>query len=82
VPFAGIAFLWFMGIVREQIGEASCRCCPDRTSTPTSLGLRTSAIPRWVCYLGYLFAAVLLLVAGEDRWTQVLFPPGSLWSAS
>ena len=40
-------------------------------STP---GLRTSAIPCWVCYLGYLVAAVLLLVAGEDRWTQLLFP--------
>ena len=44
------------------------------TLSVSNLGLLTSAIPRWVCYLGYLVAAVLLLVAGEDRWTQLLFP--------
>ena len=44
------------------------------TLSVSTLGLRTSAIPPWVCYLGYLVAAVLLLVTGEDKWTQLLFP--------
>ena len=30
VPFAGIAFLWFIGVVREQLGEAGL---PDRLGT-------------------------------------------------
>jgi hypothetical protein len=25
VPFAGIAFLWFVGVVRDRIGEAEDR---------------------------------------------------------
>jgi hypothetical protein len=132
VPFAGIAFLWFIGVVREQIGEVedrlfstvflgsgllflgmlfegavtstglmemlsgsnvnadifaygrsttqalisiyAMRMAAVFTLSVSTLGLRTSAIPRWVCYVGYLVAAVLLLVAGEDRWTQLLFP--------
>jgi hypothetical protein len=44
------------------------------TLSVSTLGRRTSAIPRWVCYLGYLVAAVLLLAAGEHRWTQLVFP--------
>jgi hypothetical protein len=132
VPFAGIAFLWFIGVVREQIGEVEDRLFstvflgsgllflamlfvgavtstglmemlsgsninPDiyaygRSTTHTlvsiyamrmaavftlsvsTLGLRTSGISRWVCYLGYVVAAVLLLAAGEHEWTQLLFP--------
>ena len=132
VPFAGIAFLWFIGVVREQIGEVEDRLFSTvflgsgllflamlfegavtstglmemlsgsnvngdifaygRSTTQTlisvyamrmaavftlsvsTLGLRTSAVPRWVCYLGYLVAAVLLLAAGEHKWTQLVFP--------
>ena len=44
------------------------------TLSVSTLGFRTSAIPRWVCYLGYLVAAVLLIAAGEAEWTQFLFP--------
>jgi hypothetical protein len=132
VPFAGIAFLWFIGVVREQIGEVEDRLFSTvflgsgllflamlfegavtstallemlsgsnvnadvyefgRGSTQTlisvyamrmaavftlsvsTLGLRTSAIPRWVCLLGYLVAVVLLLGSGERTWTPFLFP--------
>ena len=28
VPFAGIAFLWFIGVVREQLGEVEDRLFP------------------------------------------------------
>jgi hypothetical protein len=132
VPFAGIAFLWFIGVVRDQLGDVEDRLFstvflgsgllflamlfvgaststslmamlaaanPDgglfafgRSTTQTlisvyamrmaavftlsvsTLGLRTSGLPRWVSYLGFLVALTLLLAAGEHRWFQLLFP--------
>jgi hypothetical protein len=132
VPFAGIAFLWFIGVVREQIGAVedrlfstvflgsgllflamlfegavtstaliemlsgsnvnadiysfgrsttqalisvyAMRMAAVFTLSVSTLGLRTSAIPRWVCLLGYLVAAVLLLGSGERTWIPFLFP--------
>jgi hypothetical protein len=132
VPFAGIAFLWFIGVVREQLGAVEDRLFSTvflgsgllflamlfvgaatstslmamlvgsnpnadlfaygRSSTQTlvsvyamrmaavftlsvsTVGLRTSGLPRWVSYLGYLVALTLLLAAGEHKWFQLLFP--------
>jgi hypothetical protein len=132
VPFAGIAFLWFIGVVREQLGEVEDRLFSTvflgsgllflamlfigavtstslltmlagsgpnadlfaygRSNTQTlisvyamrmaavftlsvsTVGLRTSGLPRWVSYLGYLVALTLLLAAGEHKWFQLLFP--------
>src|SRR6478672_1670074 len=134
VPFAGIAFLWFIGVVRDQLGdvedrlfstvflgsgllflamlfagaaasssvlELSARPSPDievwafgRDSTQilvsvyamrmaavftlsvSTVGLRTRAIPRWVAIVGYAVALVLMVAAGEHRWSQMIFP---LW---
>ncbi|HEU5113438.1 MAG TPA: hypothetical protein VFU96_08975 [Acidimicrobiia bacterium] len=132
VPFAGIAFLWFVGVVREQIGVVEDRLFSTvflgsgllflamvfvgavtstsllemlavggvnaeiwafgRSSTQglisvyamrmaavftlsvSTLGLRTSAMPRWVSFIGYAVALVLLVAAGEHRWIQLVFP--------
>jgi hypothetical protein len=123
VPFAGIAFLWFIGVVREQLGDIEDRLFSTvflgsgllflamllmqmlagpnvnadvwafgRNSTQglitvyamrmaavftlsvSTVGLRSSVMPRWVFYLGYLSALVLLLAAGEQKWTQLVFP--------
>jgi hypothetical protein len=132
VPFAGIAFLWFIGVVRDQLGNVEDRLfstvflgsgllflamlfigavtstslltmlagsnlntelfAHGRSTTQTlisvyamrmaavftlsvsTVGLRTSAMPRWVAYLGYLVALTLLVAAGEHRWFQLLFP--------
>jgi hypothetical protein len=132
VPFAGIAFLWFIGVVREQLGDIedrlfstvfvgsgllflamlfvgaitstslmamlagpnvnadvwaygrdsthalvsvyAMRMAAVFTLSVSTVGLRTSAIPRWVSYLGYLSALVLLLAAGKQEWTQLVFP--------
>jgi hypothetical protein len=132
VPFAGIAFLWFIGVVREQLGEiedklfstvflgsgllflamlfmgtvtstsllemlAGPHVNPDVwfygrdnvnsivsvyamrmaavfTLSVSTLGLRTFAMPRWVAYLGYLSALVLLVTPEGLSWTQVVFP--------
>jgi hypothetical protein len=132
VPFAGIAFLWFIGVVREQLGNTEDRLFSTvflgsgllflamlftgavtstsllemlavsnpnadlfaygRSTTQTlisvyamrmaavftlsvsTVGLRASAMPRWVSYLGYLVALILLVAAGEQKWFQLLFP--------
>ena len=132
VPFAGIAFLWFIGVVREQLGDVedrlfstvfmgsgllflamlfigavtstslmtmlagsspngdlfafgrsnaqilisvyAMRMAAVFTLSVSTVGLRTSAMPRWVSILGYLVALTLLLAAGEHRWFQLLFP--------
>jgi hypothetical protein len=132
VPFAGIAFLWFIGVIREQLGDVEDRLFSTvflgsgllflamlfmgavtstgllallagpnpnadlfaygRSSTQalisvyamrmaavftlsvSTVGLRTSGLPRWVSYLGYLVALTLLVAAGEHKWFQLLFP--------
>ena len=134
VPFAGIAFLWFIGVVRDQIGAVEDRLFSsvflgsgllfvammfvgavntatlitllDRpradteiwlfgrdftqslisvyamrmaavfTLSVSTLGLRMAAFPRWVAFAGYAAALVLLVSAGEHKWTQLVFP---LW---
>jgi hypothetical protein len=131
VPFAGIAFLWFIGVVREQLGNVedrlfstvflgsgllflamlfigavtstslmamlasnpnsdlftfgrstaqtlisvyAMRMAAVFTLSVSTVGLRTSGLPRWVSYLGYLVTLTLLVAAGEHKWFQLLFP--------
>ena len=132
VPFAGIAFLWFIGVVRDQLGEVedrlfstvflgsgllflamlfqgavtatslvamasgndldagvwtfgrdtteslisvyAMRMAAVFTLSVSTVALRTAAVPRWVPFSGYGVALVLLLVAGEHKWAQLLFP--------
>ena len=52
-------------------------CDEDGSGTlllASTVCLRSKAMPRWVSYLGYLVALILLLAAGEHRWTQLVFP--------
>jgi hypothetical protein len=44
------------------------------TISVSTVGLRTAGLPRWVSYLGYAIALVLLIAAAEQRWTQLVFP--------
>ena len=132
VPFAGIAFLWFIGVVRDQLGEVedrlfstvflgsgllflamlfqgavnatslmamvsgenldpavwtfgrsttevlistyAMRMAAVFTLSVSTVALRTAAVPRWVPFSGYAVALVLLLVAGEHKWAQLVFP--------
>jgi hypothetical protein len=134
VPFAGIAFLWFVGVVRDQLGPVedrlfstvflgsgllflamlfqgavtttslmvmlsgaqadtniwnfgiattqtlvsvyAMRMAAVFTLSVSTVGLRTSAFPRWVSYVGYAVALLLMVAAGEHKWTQLVFP---LW---
>ncbi len=132
VPFAGIAFLWFIGVVRDQLGDVedrlfstvflgsgllflamlfvgsvtsttlvetqvgpsvsaqifafgranaqglllvyAMRMAAVFTLSVSTVGLRTSALPRWVSYLGYVVALILLVAAGTYQWIRFLFP--------
>lgn len=132
VPFSGLAFLWFLGVLRDRIGEDA-----DRFFTTISIGsgllflamlfiaaavasglatsagtvspallafgrqiasailnvyamkmaamcmfststifLRTTVLPRWLAYTGYMFAAAQLLMLTLWEWIMLLFP---LW---
>ncbi len=137
VPFAGIAFLWFMGVLRNRLGAledqffatvflgsgllfvamlfgaaataggllaaitaGSVRLADSEAyyagrgtsyvlmnvfaikmagvfmfSTCT-IGLKTGITPRWVAYVGYGCAVVLLVVITNWEWIALLFP---LW---
>jgi hypothetical protein len=65
VPFAGIAFLWFIGVVRDQLGEVE-----DRLFSTVFLG-------SGLLFLAMLFsgtvttASLMTLVAGQNPSTDI-----------
>jgi hypothetical protein len=135
IPFAGIAFLWFIGVTRDRLGEledrffgtvflgsgllfigllftsialgtsliVSYRAAPGTASeialwsfgrravftlmnvytmrmaavftiSTCTIALRTAIFNRWLVYLGYAVALVLLLAATSEAWINLLFP--------
>ena len=137
VPFAGIAFLWFVGVIRSRLGAQEDQflatvmlgsgllfvAClfgaaalagglsdavaaghvqlPDSETyyfgrhtsnallnvfaikmaavfmfSTCTIGLRTAIFPRWVAFVGYACALVLLVVITNWAWIALLFP---LW---
>ena len=59
---------------RGLISVYAMRMAAVFTLSVSTVGLRTAAMPRWVSYLGYVVALVLMLAAGEHKWTQLVFP--------
>jgi hypothetical protein len=138
LPFAGIAFLWFIGVLRDRIGAQedrffatvflgsgllflamtfaasaisgglmmAYRAIPGKVldfgiytfartvayqivnvyairmaavfmiSTCT-LAIRTGIFPRWMAFLGYVLAVLLLVSPGRLYWAPLVFP---LWA--
>jgi hypothetical protein len=135
VPFAGIAFLWFIGVVRDRIGDREDRFFatvflgsgllfvgmlfvaaavagglladvalrsaaaigPDTltlagkvtglllhvyamrmagvfTISTATITMRTQVIPRWIAFVGYGAALVMLVSIGLTPWVELLFP--------
>ncbi len=135
VPFAGIAFLWFIGVVRDRMGQHedrffasvflgsgilfvamlfsatamaaglitslssiagdasttfawrigrevtytlmttyAMRMAAVFTISTATIALRLAILPRWVGFLGYASAFVLLLSVGYLPWVEELFP--------
>jgi hypothetical protein len=138
MPFAGVAFLWFIGVVRDRIGQyedrlfstvflgsgllflamlfassataggviATYGTTPGQLVTDNTYGfgramtyeltniyaikmagvfmistctlfLRLKLMPRWMAFLGYALALLLLLSIGYIAWISVVFP---LWT--
>jgi hypothetical protein len=137
VPFAGIAFLWFIAVIRDRLGKLEDRffatvllgsgllyvamffvsaaltgglllILSTGTDSPiqsgayavsraqiyqimniyaikmagvfmitaSTIALRTRIFPRWMAFLGYALALLLLLTVGTIQWTPLVFP---LW---
>lgn len=137
VPFAGIAFLWFIAVVRDRLGKLEDRFfatvllgsgllyvamffagaalaggllrvlsngtegliqsgvyAVERAEiyqimniyavkmagvfmiSASTISLRTRIVPRWMAFLGYALALVLLLSIGIIEWSPMVFP---LW---
>jgi len=138
VPFSGIAFLWFIGVVRDRLGEnedrffatvflgsgllflamlfSSAAVAGGTISilgtakssglvdsgiytfgravtyeimniyalkmagvfmiSTCTLAIRTGIFPRWMSFLGYALAVLLLLSIGFFLWASLVFP---LW---
>jgi hypothetical protein len=132
VPFAGIAFLWFVGVLRNRLGEREDQffatvfltsgllfvatmfvasavmgaltesVAAGNVDSETyyfgrrvsdsllnlfamkmagvfifstcTISLRTAIFPRWVAYLGYACALVLLAVIADWKWITLVFP--------
>ena len=135
LPFAGIAFLWFIAVVRNRLGAQEDRFfatvflgsgllyiamvftsaslagglirvlinAPEILTQPgaytlgraqifqtmnvygikmagvfmfstSTIVLRTSIVPRWLAFLGYVLGAALLLSIGIIRWIPLVFP--------
>ena len=137
IPFAGIAFLWFVGVLRDRLGELEDRffatvflgsgllfvaclfgaaamsralievAAAGNLRTPDSatlyfgrratdallnvfamkmagvfmistctIGLRSGIFPRWIAFVGYTCALVLLVAIANWKWIELVFP---LW---
>jgi hypothetical protein len=137
LPFAGIAFLWFIGVLRDRMGALEDRffatvflgsgllflamifalsavagglmmayeTIPGKLMdsgiytfartvayqfgsvfamrmagvfmmSTCTLAIRIGMFPRWMAFLGYAVALLLLLSIGRFYWTQLVFP---LW---
>jgi hypothetical protein len=135
VPFTGIAFLWFMGVLRSRIGlledqfistvffgsgllfvgllfataavaggmleafgaeghpaaQSETYALSRRIShvlmntfavkmagvfmfVTSTIGLRTGIVPRWMVYLGYALALLMLLAITDFAWIAMVFP--------
>jgi hypothetical protein len=135
IPFTGIAFLWFMGVLRNRIGGHEDRffatvflgsgllfvamqyvaaadfealmvtfaaegSLPAQSETyafaralgyslmntfavkmaavfvivTSTIGLRTAVFPRWMAFVGYVLALVMLLTISGFAWIALVFP--------
>ena len=70
--------LWLFGRDSAQtlISVYALRMAAVFVLSVSTVVLRTSAVPRWVAYVGYATALALLVAAGEHKWVQLVFP---LW---
>ena len=68
--------VWTFGrnITQALISVYAMRMAAVFIISVSSVALRAGALPRWVGILGYAVATLLLVTAGADPWTGLLFP--------
>ena len=68
--------LWAFGRSNTQalVSVYAMRMAAVFTLSVSTVAHRSTALPRWVTYPGYFAALVLLIAAGEHKWTQLIFP--------
>ena len=73
--------VWAYGVDTSQglISVYAMRMAAVFTLSVSTVGLRASALPRWVSYAGYLVAVALLLGSADQKWIQLCSPPGCCW---
>jgi hypothetical protein len=134
IPFAGVAFLWFIGVIRDRMGAAedrlfatvflgsgllfvgmlfvaaataagvmgvaaglhgelgkevwtfgrsvsssianiyAMRMAAVFTISTSTILLRGQLMPKWLAYVGYVIAVILLVGVGILAWVELLFP--------
>jgi hypothetical protein len=60
--------------IRSLFSVYAMRMAAVLTLAVSTVGIRTSAVPCWVSYLGYLVGLTLLVAAGAHQWTQLVLP--------
>ncbi|WP_037807151.1 pentapeptide repeat-containing protein [Streptomyces sp. NRRL S-1448] len=74
---AGVQDLWTYGrTTLTLLASYAMRMAAVFTLSTTTIGLALRVFPRWLAWLGYAAALVLLFVVGTVPWTELVFP---LW---
>ncbi|BDM70298.1 hypothetical protein HEK616_37850 [Streptomyces nigrescens] len=74
---AGAQDLWTYGrATLTLLASYAMRMAAVFTLSTTTIGLALRVFPRWLAWLGYAAALVLLFVVGSVPWTELVFP---LW---
>ncbi|MEU9498956.1 hypothetical protein [Streptomyces sp. NPDC048196] len=72
---AGVQVLWTYGrTTLTLLASYAMRMAAVFTLSTTTIGLALSVFPRWLAWLGYAAALVLLFVVGTVPWTELVFP--------
>jgi hypothetical protein len=69
VPFAGIAFLWFIGVVPDR----AIKMAGVFMISLSTIWVRTGVMPRWLAFLSYVLALLRVSLA-SNLWVTLIFP--------
>jgi hypothetical protein len=74
-PFAGIAFLWFMGVVRDRFGTLEDQFFSTVFMISSGvIWMRTRVMPRLFVFLTFALALLLLVISSLTLWLVLIFP--------
>jgi hypothetical protein len=75
MPIAGIVFLWFIGVVRDRMGQLEGRFFSSVFMISlATISVRTRILHRGLAFWTYALALFLLLSIGLSLWVTLIFP--------